>query len=193
MKLTHLFEAQIKWTDLVKKYNMVNGPRYHDTGTSPKLIKNEKGVVLVQIDKDGSEFFVYVEKVGKNKALREKFTDLNQLDQFLSTIDLGAGHQVSSDAEILKFINKEYMVKVKSLDDLKKNWFYTKYSKSIQLQDKENVAVYLHLTDGSGHGDDTAGVGSLGMSLNDFIEWLDKNGVKKQAKPKRKASYSYYD
>lgn len=50
MKLLEVLTPKLKWADLIKKYNMVNGPHYHGGGGSPKQIKSAHGEVVVEID-----------------------------------------------------------------------------------------------------------------------------------------------
>jgi hypothetical protein len=196
MKLMDLFEEKLTWSQIAKKYNIVNGPRFYDSGGSPKLIKNDKGVILADImSLDKNKYIVDVDKLAspQNKGFRSKELNLAELDQFLSTLKLDAQHPLADDATICKFISREYILNVKNVNDLKENWAYIKWPQSIQMVDHDNAAVYTHIVSGSTNSDSESGLAPLGMNLAEFEAWLIKNGVKKKSKPKKIRSSSYYD
>ncbi len=186
--------SKLTWTDIVKKYEMVAGPRYYGTtGIVVKRILNENGSTIAQIDKDGKEFTVHVEKIGKNKSKYKNFEKLEELDTFLSTLDLVASVPKASDAEILKFLSDTYMVRVKTIEDLAKRFTFVKWGDAIEMKDYSMGAVYALLVTGSDRTAEHEGLGYIGMTVSEFQEWLLSKGVKKASKPKRNLNYSLYD
>lgn len=185
---------KLTWSVLVKKYGMVNGPRYHDSGTVPKQIKNKQGSVLVQIDHHSDkDMFVTVERIDGNKRLAKDVKSLDELDKLLSTIKLDAVVPKADDAKILKFLSKVYMLKIKDLNDLTDNWTFIKWSKAIEMKDYDHRAVYTTLVNGNSPGDDEEGLGEIGMTVDELKAWLLEKGVKQSQKPKRIPSGSLYD
>lgn len=185
---------KLTWTDIVKKYGMVNGPRYYDSGTIPKLIKNAQGSVIAQIDKwDKNEFQVEVMKLGTNKHADKRFDSLEKLDAYLAKLNITVVLPKATDEQIIKFLRRTYMTYIKDVADLKEGWSFVKWPDAIEMKDSQYQACYCTLINGTVSTGEEEGLGELGMTVVEFQTWLLAKGVRKAKKPKRNFGMSLYD
>jgi hypothetical protein len=197
-----LLEETNDFRSLIKPYNMVKQKPYYD---QPQLVhyvsQSPKGKTILHFEINPKN---YDEKTGKTtktydvdaKGFKSKtFTKVSDAAAYVKEIydAFMAKHtdEPASDQDVVKWLTRHFAEKV-TLQDIQ-GMPYVVWDGGRGVQLTRSHLPYLIFVDGEDAGDDQAGLGEINMKVKDFIEWLNKNGGRKVAKPKRVSSSSYYD
>lgn len=98
----------------------------------------------------------------------------------------------TKDGKILKFIGDALDGNIKSTNVGQLT--YIKWKASIEINGpRDLVNVYTQFREGEGDKDDSTYLGRLGLTLDQFENWLISKGARKVKKPKPAQNYSLYD
>jgi len=197
-----LLEETNDFRSLIKPYNMVKQKAYYD---APNLVhyisQSPKGKTILHFEINPKK---YDEKTGKDVKVYEVWGDKFKSKTFTKVSDAAAyvkeiydafmakhTDEPASDQEVLKWLTRNLTEKIALKDIQGMPYVVWDGGKGVQLT--RSHLPYLIFVNGEDAGDDKAGLGEINMTVKDFIEWLNKNGGRKVAKPKRVSSSSYYD